>query len=670
MNTILFEDYKRLDKSKKDIIDITAMYLASRNTYNISEMYNNIIAEMFKNAFIILDNKKKAKIDLSEHEEEIYKILENAVKENNVKGIILTLSIEAIRCVFEVSETISNFILNNTEESDVRNVLHERGEAILPAYSSRLIGGIDVLKYLNFSHLCRLYMNLLRPMKRAGLYRAHEDDDKVEAQDMLECADNGYSGCADWKGYKPILKDDYPDVLRPLYNEEMGYFDNGRGLRVWTAVKGDNIIVSFSGTDIKNIYMFYEDYNQLFNNSILYLEAAGFLNILVEKYVDKNFFICGHSLGGGLAQFSTIANGGLFRKEYKCFAYNPAGLSGISISILGEERIRAAMNKIFVYVTTKDRVSAYGIKTGTLIALPKTDNNGHRIAALKSCMDKYVSTDTAVNIEKSDLIKLDVYTCTSSSVSDFKSIVCSTDKDKVYPIFKNDINKAVSKIKYISLYEDIMNSIIDYEKDDNYEKCMGVYEYFNGDGYTVINRLNLLNENDELFSISDESTALSILLYGEYGAGMSWWMNEIFAVTSKEGSSIKKGDLDRYIGRLSYEYDNMLSSWLFILKNRYQLDLLQYYEENGEKRDDILGIIFEYSVLNENLFFSYNFNRKPTQYELNEYWDKKYNTFKNFIYDITAKMVKDNVLSSDTSNKINNDMLKNIEFYINKIKDM
>lgn len=229
-------------------------------------------------------------------------------------------------------------------------------------------------------------------IKCQSTYRTHNHIDKAMVCDMLEvtgCAYSGNERAAD-TGFVKLSTAELPPVIRPLYNESNGIFTATKGLRVWLGRRGNAIAVSYSGTDPKNVDMVSADIVQLSSPSTLYLKGAGLLKILLAHFADKDFLVTGHSLGGGLTQFCVTANidarpaGGIVG-----YAFNPAGLSGISLSYLGPDRLRRAKDSIFAFRTRLDIVSLGGGVVGTFVTLPMTQHNGHSMTAVRSCLKRY-----------------------------------------------------------------------------------------------------------------------------------------------------------------------------------------------------------------------------------------------------------------------------------------
>lgn len=108
------------------------------------------------------------------------------------------------------------------------------------------------------------------------------------------------------------------------------------------------IYISFRGTD-NTIVGWKEDFNMCFNKDIpSQIDAANYVNKIMQKYEDVNVIIGGHSKGGNLAIYSTI----FCNEEYKNRiekVYNFDG-PGFSDEVFKDKRYKDISNKIKTYL--------------------------------------------------------------------------------------------------------------------------------------------------------------------------------------------------------------------------------------------------------------------------------------------------------------------------------
>lgn len=655
MKTDFYNKAKSFDRDEKSIRNIMQLYTIKGLDYDLNNMYISTVHDLYKNTISVLDEKIKEGITLNDIEKNVYNTCYTEINsKNKLKGIIRIISWGVIGNLINAYETIYHLLPTGQIDAKAQKMLQDKGNELLPNYSSYLTSFIKVLDSMFTLDSAQFLAQIKALDILTKPYRKYNADNKNEAHIMLQFANNSYGGLdMNFNGYTPLKKESYPTELQPLYDEEKGIYNGGHGLKVWTAENKDTVVISYSGTDIKNFYMDYEDFNQIFSGSVLYLEAAGFLNIFTNKFKDKKFMICGHSLGGGLAQFSTVANVNNFNKEYKCYAYNPAGLSTESINHLGETRILNTVNNIFVYVTTKDFVSLSGAKLGTIITLPKTSKNGHRIAALNECMEKYLLQTNNKILKNNTFTKVDIYSCAPNKDTLFKSVVSSSADGKlVYPIFNNNIENKQSKIYTISIDNVVFNNLINTDKKDNFKQCLGVYNKFNGDAYTVVNRLCILDEENITNIPFNKEYALSILLFGTYGAGKKVWLEKLLDIISDEKSSISKSNLDKYLFKLKSEYDYMLQAFIYIMKEKYNVELQSFIEKDINKKNKALEIIYKYSIQNKTIYFKYNYNRELIKEERIEYSEEKLKLFNELISELLMFLVEEKILTADKKENI------------------
>ena len=665
MGTDFYSKAKSLDRSEKSIGNMMKLYTIKGLDYDFNNMYKSIVDELYGNTLEILEAKKKETGVLIDREIKIYNTCMAEINsKNKLKGIVKLICWGIIGNLINAYEAIYHMFPSGKDVALAQKLLQDNGSILLPKYSEYITSFITVIETMYKLDLPNFFSQIKALNMTSLQYRKDKADNKLEAHLMLKFANNSYGENIDFSEYSPLEEAVYPKELQPFYDKKTGIYNGGHGLKVWTAKKDNTIVISYSGTDVKNLYMDYEDFNQIFSASALYLEAAGFLKIITNNLKNKKFIICGHSLGGGLAQFSTAANVDNFTNTYTCYAYNPAGLSTISLEHLGNTRILKAIENIYVYVTTKDLVSLTGAKLGTLITLPATNHNGHGIAALMECMGVYSGIKDR---KPAAFTNMDIYSCTLSKDAKKKSIVLlSTDGNLQYPIFNNKIEGKQNKLSTFLIDKAVVSNIINEERKKNFTQCLGVYNKLNGDAYTVLNRLGILNEQNETNIPLNIEHAFSILLFGTYGSGKEIWIKQILDAILDDNSSISKSNLDKYIYKLENEYEYMLQAISFILKE-YNIQLDLFNGVNKDKKNHVLEIMYEYAINNKVLYFEYNYDRELTNEEIYEYTTKKLTLFEWLIETLLEYFAKETLMKEDKKESTRNNIMQYAKQYLEEL---
>ena len=123
--------------------------------------------------------------------------------------------------------------------------------------------------------------------------------------------------------------------------------------------RNDEIIVGFSGTKGLFSNTFIVDLSQIIGLSPTYIKAAGLVKYIKDKH--KNVIVCGHSLGGGLAQFSAIP----YKGKVMAVCYNAAGLFKESLNLVKNNKVR---NIIHIRMKN-DVVSQIGCLVGYVMTI-------------------------------------------------------------------------------------------------------------------------------------------------------------------------------------------------------------------------------------------------------------------------------------------------------------
>ena len=145
----------------------------------------------------------------------------------------------------------------------------------------------------------------------------------------------------------------YSPKVKYLIDDNKFYFNNMvYGIVVDNYI--DEIAFGFGGTEICNRPLTIQiDASQIANVSPGYVYAVGLAQHIRTCTPDKNIVICGHSLGGGLAQFATAT------QDYrvKAYCYNSAGLFNNTYKKI---KTHKNFNNVNHYRLEWDYVSCFG----------------------------------------------------------------------------------------------------------------------------------------------------------------------------------------------------------------------------------------------------------------------------------------------------------------------
>lgn len=174
-------------------------------------------------------------------------------------------------------------------------------------------------------------------------------------------------------GFETPARRDLPAALQPCYDEQTGLLEMPeKGAKALLAQNADTLVVAFAGTqpvdrEGHRVHTILSDAQQWLGFfDPMYRDAAGIVNLLLDG-ADRKVALTGHSLGGGLAAFSTIVNApagnqpqSTPRAGLQATVYNTAGLSSAYLAALGEDKVAAAANRLTSVRVKGDPVSWSG----------------------------------------------------------------------------------------------------------------------------------------------------------------------------------------------------------------------------------------------------------------------------------------------------------------------
>lgn len=162
----------------------------------------------------------------------------------------------------------------------------------------------------------------LLPLEKDRVLMYQEEDKRLFGVFGVERDENSnrMKPLYDFNGWQFLYSADKKKLYKDKYNIEL----EDDGFYAAAFIKDNNIVIAYRGTEPNKSSDLLADIEIAFfkeNNSQL-VSSYLFLKYIEEKYVDKNIYITGHSLGGCLAQYAYISSG----KKYKTVTWNALGV--------------------------------------------------------------------------------------------------------------------------------------------------------------------------------------------------------------------------------------------------------------------------------------------------------------------------------------------------------
>lgn len=171
-------------------------------------------------------------------------------------------------------------------------------------------------------------------------------------------------------GYRPLTAEEFSKLQIPSdryrYEPETGYVEDaagvGFGARLSRLESGNGIVVAFRGSNAPG-----EDEHWMQDWVVdahqggggtpeQYVYGAEILSAVRNAFPDSELTVTGHSLGGGIAAYSTLSLPDPGRLD--CVTYNAAGISTITLLSLPKEVVEGASARIANIRSKGDPVSA------------------------------------------------------------------------------------------------------------------------------------------------------------------------------------------------------------------------------------------------------------------------------------------------------------------------
>ncbi len=200
--------------------------------------------------------------------------------------------------------------------------------------------------------------------------------------------------------YNPSSNNSLPKNIKPLsslsgstgYDQKTGIMNDstsGLGVQALQDTDNNNIILVFKGTEPTSLQDWYTNFIQYFmgKETAQYSLAVQLVTNLLQDYPSNNIILTGHSLGGGLAQYSAAY---IDDSRLSAICFNSAGLSDSALERIGDAKLSNSNNRIIQVRSTGDIVSEYGWHLGTMynVNLGAWANTIHNNSLLRAVFSK------------------------------------------------------------------------------------------------------------------------------------------------------------------------------------------------------------------------------------------------------------------------------------------
>lgn len=618
--TVYLKVSSELDDVLKKIKDLEQKYLSDPNSVSQADAVV-LIRQTYTVAIEMFEDKIRSGYSLLPEEQAILDLCRREVGRPPALQGVLGLLFHSIGRIRDVVDDLKEWFGISSADDLAGRYLAQAGDVLLPQYRSIIQACFTAIQ----DFFARVFepelLNIAAAQLEAALYYQvkRADIDKPMASQMLTFADFAYTGIDTSKsgGYVNLRKADLPSYLQPVYDETTGLITSSRGLRAWLGKKDNNIVVSFSGTD--SLDMVYADIEQLSAPSLLYLKAAGLLKIILDSNPGKNIYVTGHSLGGGLTQFSLTANASGNISRLAGFGYNPAGLSEISMVHLKGDRMSQSKNNIEIFMTAYDPVSTFGGKLGCLVTLPKSTHNGHGIKDLYECMAIYLRTAAALRAYEQISLRGVEYAADDFIPFVKKTALKDSCSEDYWPCFNTDYKSGITGFfASATASESLLNTI--QKPNISSDFCAGVYNKFNGCSHSAVNRLFLAASGQASDTFASKGDAHAAIIYGKFGFGKKAFI-DILTGAFVESSSIYDESRSTYemaLAAVRNPFPYELQAWRYILINVFGIsDLDALLARYPQAQKELESLLIKFASDKEDLFVSIWQNRAPTQDEKN-----------------------------------------------------
>ena len=292
------------------------------------------------------------------------------------------------------SETAEGANAAKNAASSIDSIKEQRSES----YKAVKAAGNELVPHLKKavrSEHKELFTNKVKENIKATVAGISSTADRLDSGSVKEALDHAIFSKLAYKGvdrpelkyplpagFEPAASDDLPAALRPCYDSQSGLLEMPRkGAKALVVKNADKLVVAFAGTEpIPGTGRHHTSATDIVQRlglfDPMYRDAAGIVGMILNhpENRERTVHLTGHSLGGGLALFSNIANtpgknaGETTNREgMKTYAFNPAGLSTSYLTALGEERVARSVDRLTTVRVAGDPVSYSGISSTGLL---------------------------------------------------------------------------------------------------------------------------------------------------------------------------------------------------------------------------------------------------------------------------------------------------------------